>query len=167
LNADDVLMQIERTLLREQIPLDTPYVVMFDYLQFGSKMPGEDKEYDRLSRLTSEFKFMAKLLERSVIVFSQVKREHEGDAEPNLTWFKGTGRIESDMDVGIIITGERTVGDVAQRFLSVVKQREGMAGVKLQFLLQQGFGYWDYQGSGATSEPVESFTTGTGDLFGR
>jgi len=143
LTADAVLSQVESTILSHSIPLDSPYVIFFDYLQFGQKQQGDQSEYERLSRLSGEFKYIAKILEHPVVVFSQLKRENEGDKEPEINWFKGTGRIESDMDVGIIITGDRTIGSEAPRSMTLVKQREGPANVRVEFLLKQAYGRYD------------------------
>lgn len=153
LTADDVLLLVEGAVLRDRIPLDQPYVVFFDYLQYGPRLPGEDSDYDRISRLSSEFKAAAKLLNRPVIVFSQLVRDAEGEDTPKLTWFRGSGRIEQDLDVGVIITGERMHGDFAPRSLWFVKQREGLVG-KVDMILRQTFGRWDEAMTGL-NEPNE------------
>lgn len=143
LAADTVLDQVEDTILRYGVALDAPYVIFFDYLQFGSKIGDDRTEYDRVTRLSTEFKFTAKVLEKPVVVFSQLIRAAEGDNEPNLTWFKNTGRIESDMDVGIIITGDRVEGSRAPRTMHFVKQREGQSNVKIEFMLEQSISRYD------------------------
>ena len=143
LAADSVLEQVEDAVLRFGIPLDAPYVLIFDYLQFGSKIGDDRTEYDRVSRLSTEFKFTGKILEKPVVVFSQLIRQAEGDYEPNLTWFKNSGRIEADMDVGIIITGDRVEGSRAPRTMHIVKQREGLSNVRIEFDLEQAFSRYD------------------------
>jgi len=157
LDANTVLAQVETVMLSRRIPLDSDYVIFFDYLQFGSKMPGDDTEYARLSRLSGDFKFTAKILEHPVVVFSQLKREMEGNDSPQINWFKGTGRIESDMDVGLIITGDRAQGAIAPRSITVVKQRESEANMSFKFFLQQQFSRWD-ENEQATSEEREAKT---------
>lgn len=143
LAADSVLSQVEDTILRYGVALDSPYILFFDYLQFGSKIGDDRTEYDRVSRLSTEFKFTAKVLEKPVVVFSQLIRAAEGDDTPSITWFKNTGRIESDMDVGLIITGERVEGAKAPRTIHVIKQREGPSNVRIEFMLDQTFGRYD------------------------
>ena len=151
LTADDVLLQVEDALLTNRIPLDTPYVIWFDFLQFGATMTdAQESEYTRLSTLSSDFKLVAKTLDRPIVVFSQLQRDKEGNDQPQINWFKGTGRIETDMDVGIIITGERVSGERAPRTLTVVKQREGMANIALNYTLRQQYGVWDYVDKVAT-----------------
>lgn len=151
-NVDDVLLAVEDAVLRQRIPLDQPYVVFFDYLQYGARVAGEVSDYDRISRLSSEFKALAKVAGRTVVVFSQLVRDAEGEETPKLTWFRGSGRIEQDLDVGLIITGERREGDTAPRSLWVVKQREGTVG-KVDMVLQQTFGRWDSPGLAAVGAP--------------
>jgi hypothetical protein len=167
LTPEQVLDQIETTLLTQRLDLDAPYVVFFDYLQFGVTVTGTSSEYDRLSTLVSTFKFMAKVLEHPVVVFSQIRRDKEGDSEPEITWFKGSGRIESDMDSGLIITGERTSAPVASRRITIVKQREGQANIGIDYHLQQQFGHWSHvEHSGMATAP--SWAQGESmELFGK
>lgn len=138
-NPDLILQLIEDTVLRDRLSAGNPYVTFFDYLQFTSLNGLETglKEYERLSMASQEFKYLAKILRQPVVLLSQLVRSAEGEEEPALNWFKGTGRIEADMDVGLIMTGERTPGQVAKRKLWVVKQREGEAGVSNEVLLYQ------------------------------
>jgi KaiC/GvpD/RAD55 family RecA-like ATPase len=142
LSADAVLEQVEEALLGHGYGLDHPYVVFFDYLQFGAKLASDQTEYDRVTRLSSEFKFVAKILNRPVVVLSQLRREAEGAEVPDLTWFKNSGRIEQDIDVGLILTGERVSGSKAPRKLWIVKQREGKANLAIELMLHQATGHW-------------------------
>jgi len=139
---ETMLARVEQALFQHRIPLDRPYVTFFDYLQFGARLATDRSEYDQVSRLSTEFKLVTKVLEQPVVVFSQVKRETEDNNEPGLTWFRSSGRIEQDLDVGLIITGERMAGERAPRTLTVVKQREGIANVAMDYTLIQTFGRW-------------------------
>lgn len=152
-DADVMARQLEQVIFgHQQLDLDESYVVLFDYLQYGTGKPGEETRYERVSRLSSESKLLAKLLNQPVVAFSQVRRETESAEEPDLTWFKESGRIEADMDVGILLTGERLQGEWAPRQAHVVKQREGQANVRLDFRLNQSYGLWvPYHSSGAAS----------------
>lgn len=142
MSPTQVLTRVEQTLLRYQIPLDKPYVVFFDYLQFGARLATDRTEYDQVSRLSTEFKLTGKLLEQPLVVFSQLRRETEDNDQPALTWFRSSGRIEQDLDVGVIITGERMAGERAPRTLTAVKQREGLANFALEYTLVQTYGRW-------------------------
>ena len=135
---DSIFNLIEDTILRERLSIGQPLVVFFDYLQFGATDGDSNQsEYDKLSRLSMEFKYMAKILRQPVVIFSQLQRKVEADDEPQINWFKGTGRIEADADVAMILTGERTPGAISKRKLTIVKQRDGDAGVSIDLLLHQ------------------------------
>jgi replicative DNA helicase len=137
-NPDLIVNLLEDTILRERLNLGAPMVIFFDYLQFGSlDASGGQSEYEKLSWLSMEFKYLAKVLRQPVVIFSQLTREKEENDEPQINWFKGTGRIEADADVAMILTGERTPGAVSKRKISIVKQREGEAGVSVDLLLHQ------------------------------
>ena len=160
LAADSVLEQIEDTVLRFGIPLDAAYVILFDYLQFGSRINTDKTEYERVTRLSMEFKFTAKVLEKPIVVFSQLIRPAEGNDEPNLTWYKNSGRIESDMDVGIIITGDRVEGNHAPRTMHIVKQREGQSNVRIEFMLEQAFSRYNERHVSLERQPVAQRASG-------
>lgn len=135
---DLIINLVEDTVLREGLSYGDPMVIFMDYLQFGAvDITGGTSEYDRLSRLSHDFKLLAKVLRHPVVVFSQLRREKEENDEPQINWFKGTGRIEADADVAMILTGERTPGAISKRKLTIVKQREGEAGVAIDLLFHQ------------------------------
>jgi hypothetical protein len=142
LDAEAVLAQLERTLLGQMIPLDSPYALFYDYLQFAPRGAGEDSDREHISRAIQEFKFISKVLEHPSVVFSQLRRTTEGDAEPSMNWFADSSAIERNMDVGIVVTGERIAGSYAPRKLHFVKQREGRANEAVDFVLMQSHGEW-------------------------
>lgn len=136
--ADQILDLIEQSILENRIPLDEPYVVFQDYLQFGN--PGDggaSEEYGRLTKVSAEFKFVAKILLQTFVTFSQLKRDTEGDEKPDLDSFKGTGRIEEAADLAMVLAGDRTSSPVVQRFLHGLKQREGPVGWTIKLLMKQ------------------------------
>lgn len=143
-SADAMLEGIERVLLRERIPLDSPYVVFFDYLQFGAKEDSESN-YEHVSRLVRQFKAVAQIIDRPVVIYSQLKRAsynkskeaEELDQTPTISDFKESGRIEADADVAAIIWGDRADGAIVSRKITWVKQREGEANFTVHLLLDQ------------------------------
>ena len=141
LSVEDVILQVERTILKYRIPFDAKYVIWFDYLQFGFSKPGED-EREKISRMASEFKILSKTLEHPVVALSQLIRTEEGNEKPSQNWFAGSSSIERNMDGGIILTGQRIAGDYAPRTITSVKQREGRGNSTKDFTLNQGFGEW-------------------------
>jgi hypothetical protein len=145
-SADAILAGVERVLVRERIPFDSRYVVFFDYLQFGQK-EADESTLEHTARLVRQFKGIAQILDRPVVIFSQLKRasqiygnpQQKGDdapeAVPTISDFKDTGRIESDADVGAIIWGPRAPGPTVPRKVTFVKQREGEANFTSELLL--------------------------------
>lgn len=157
-----ILQLVEDAILRAGRPLRAPRVLFMDYLQFGATdIDANATPYRVVSKLVSEFKYIAKILDCPVVLFSQIKRDADGDEYGEIDWFKDTGRIEADMDVGLIITGERVIGAQALRFIKCVKQREGDAGWLLKTILHQAIGRFEaVRGAGAEPPPPD-------DLFGQ
>jgi replicative DNA helicase len=156
--ADQILDLIEETILTERIPLDQEYVIFQDYLQFGN--PGDggaSEEYGRLTKVTAEFKFVAKILQRAFVTFSQLKRDTEGDEKPDLDAFKGTGRIEEAADVAMVLAGDRVSGSVAQRWLHNLKQREGEVGWTIRMLMYQAVSQFESQSLQPDTEKRDLF----------
>lgn len=143
-----ILELVEEIVLSEGLNYAAPMVVMFDYLQFAtpSDVTENQNDYVIVTRASSEFKYLAKVLRHPVAVFSQLKREAEGEEKPDLTWFKNSGRIEADADVAMIMIGERVPGEIALRELHIVKQREGIAGVHMDLKFHQKISHFEARG---------------------
>lgn len=172
ITADQILANIERVLLANAIGFDDPYVVIFDYLQYGARTADDDSNYTHISRLSSEFKATAKITNHPIVVLSQLQRKAEefnegkvkkdgGEERPNMTWFKESGRIEQDMDVGMILTGTRVAGAKSPRTIWLVKQREAEANVQARFVLRQDISRFDET---ATSHAMVERTDGLENL---
>jgi hypothetical protein len=150
-NPDHVLTSIERALVRYGIGFDTPWAGEFDYLQFAGGEPGEPIE-QATSRASKEFKSIAKLTNRPWNVYAQLTRQSEGSGtrgrgneqarQPQLTDFRGSGRIEQDADVAFILTGDRVAGLIAPRAQWLLKQREGDVGVRFDFEFEKPTSRW-------------------------
>lgn len=153
LSPESVLAQTERTLLSNGIPLDAPYVVIFDYLQFGLREPGEETR-DVVNRLAGEFKYMAKILEHPVAVFSQLRRGSDNQETPDMSMLAESSGIERNADVVLIMDGVRASGQFASRRITAAKQREGEAQKQLHFVLHQGCGR--FEAPQQSNKPVES-----------
>ena len=145
LSPAGMLAQTERTLLTNKIPLTQPYALIYDYLQFTSGNEDQDR-VTQIGTMIREYKYLAKVLERPVIVFSQLRRvkEEKVDQRPNMADFADSSAIERNMDTGIVLYGERAEGPFAGRWLDIVKQREGRGNVRLHYLLHQAYGKWEF-----------------------
>lgn len=126
---DDIYFQIEHVFLTKRLRLLKQFVTMYDYLQLstaGIRIGGSTSPYEATSMMSAEFKALFKILERPGVVFSQLKREAEGQTaeDASLNQFKESGRIEADLDEGYIMGGDRAEGVVVSRWLRNVKSRE-------------------------------------------
>lgn len=151
LGANDILQQVEYAVLRSRADLSKQCVIFYDYLQFGTRISGETR-FEQITRSSTEFKFLAKILDQTVVVFSQLRRDMEGEDEADMSAFRESGQIEQDMDVGVLIQGERVEGEWASRALTIVKQRDGRANVKVPMRLNQTYGEWFYSGNPEQAE---------------
>lgn len=134
LDPDRIIEIIESEMLRLGIGFDEHIVVMFDYVQFGIKKPGESG-YERVSRLSTQFKYIAKILNCSVVAFAQLNRDAEEEI-PGLNNLKESGQLEQDADAVIFLHGEREAGVRSARQMIVAKQREGQVGTA-HFILRK------------------------------
>jgi len=108
--------------------------IVVDYLQLiANNEPitrGENK-VDRIGRITNSFKQLARQMSIPVLLVSQLNREseHRGDTEPQLSDLRGSGDIEQDADVVLMMWRENN--DVRMK---VAKQRNGpLADIPIAF----------------------------------
>jgi hypothetical protein len=147
----------ERRMLQERALLDAPTLTIHDYLQFMGKQIGDDDRRNATSRNVKELKLFTRVTEQAALALSQITRDAEGSDTPSVTWFKESGDIEAEMDVGIIWTGPRIEGRTVPRVATIVKQRRGTANVRGEFLVDQAT---------CTYEPVGHLpSTGRPPLF--
>lgn len=100
-------------------------LVVVDYLQIVPPTPRVDDPRDvegRLSRMTGALKQLAMECDLTVLLLSQFNRTGNKSNEPTLHDFKGSGAIESDADVAIIL---HVAGD---RVAIIPKNRGGEPG---------------------------------------
>lgn len=141
LDPDRMIEIVEDTMLTHGIPLDEHVVVMFDYVQFGVQAPGESMR-ERVARISAQLKYMAKILNCTVIAMAQIGREAErknkdGEVKGgDLTDLKESGSLEQDADGVGILEGERTPGNKSPREINLLKQREGPIG-KTHYILDK------------------------------
>jgi len=140
LDPERIIEIVETEMLTRSIPLDTHIVVMFDYVQFGVKEQGESN-YERVSRLSTQFKYIAKILDCSTLVFAQLRRDAEGE-EPTLADLKESGQLEQDADAVILIHGERDQRLDSPRTFMLEKQRVGQTG-RVGFIFRKAISRFD------------------------
>jgi len=122
---------IERMSLQGQ---DVDLVVV-DYLQLIANnepmIKGETKA-DRIGRITGNLKQLARQINAPVLLLAQLNREseHRSDDEPQLSDLRGSGDIEQDADVVLMMwrepPGPADLGPTVR--MKVAKQRNGPLG---------------------------------------
>ena len=110
-------------------------LVVVDYLQLIANnepmIKGESKA-DRIGRITGNLKQLARQLNVPVLLLAQLNRdpEHRSDDEPQLSDLRGSGDIEQDADVVLMMwrqqPGPADLGPVVR--MKVAKQRNGPLG---------------------------------------
>lgn len=107
----------------------TPDVVFVDYLQIMGSDGRFEKGHERLEDLTRSMKNLAKQLEIPVVLLSQIRRSAEGResmAKPSLDELKGSGAIEEDADIVVMV--HRATREARGGKLIVAKNRNGPVG---------------------------------------
>lgn len=109
--AGDSWPSIEAAIIREhrRAPLS---VAIVDYLQLmGSPETGpsrrNDNEAQRIGEITKSAKRLAQRLGINVVLVSQFNREAEEAKEPTLQNFLGSGQIERDIDIALMLWNEQ------------------------------------------------------------
>jgi len=84
--------------------LEKPDMVVVDYLQLLKRRKGES-EYEAISRQTTALRQLAKTENCLVVALAQINREAEkkSDKRPSLADLKGSGQIEQDADLVLIL----------------------------------------------------------------
>ena len=68
---------------------------------------------DRVSRIADDLKSLALELEIAVVVACQINRQTEGgDPKPKLGYLRGSGRIEENADVAMLLFSQCAVNPV-------------------------------------------------------
>jgi hypothetical protein len=156
---------VEAMLCKRGKSFTAPALIMFDYFQYAQGgdqfKPGE--EHVRLARASFALKSITKIIEHPLLTFAQLIRESEGNDDPQINWWRGTARLEHDIDIGLIMTGERMPGLYAPRALTCVKNREGQVGWKLQMLLEQAVSRFQGSEQASTANTLTAETPWQGE----
>lgn len=117
--------QVTRLITREhrKRPID---LVIVDYLQLMCDPMGKNMTDDiRIGRMTRALKVLSGKLNNSVLLLSQVNRQaaSEDDGMPRLHQLRGSGNIEQDSDVVLILN--RRKKDDSYGELMIAKNRNG------------------------------------------
>ena len=108
-----------KSTVRQMVRLNGAGIVFVDYLQLIQT--GAKTDYERVSQASVALKELARELEIPIVAAAQLNRQTSGD--PKLSDFKGSGQIEQDADVAILISRRNE-----DTYLSVSKNRDGATG---------------------------------------
>jgi replicative DNA helicase len=125
-----------KALVKNQIDRKPVDLVVVDYVQI---IRGDNTNYKNealvIKEITSGLKALAKQYNVSMLALAQINRKAVEGAkqEPTINDFKGSGGIEEDADVAIILHRDRTNGEEEGYFsrggkLIVAKNRHGRTG---------------------------------------
>lgn len=125
-----------KALVKNQIERKPVDLVVVDYVQI---IRGDNTNYKNealiIKEITSGLKALAKQYNVSMLALAQINRKAVEGAkqEPTINDFKGSGGIEEDADVAIILHRDRTNGEEEGYFsrggkLIVAKNRHGRTG---------------------------------------
>lgn len=94
-------------------------------------------EYDRLSFLSIEFQKLAKKVDCTIMILSQLSND-VSDGQKNKPRFKGSGAIGTAADLAVILTREDPELDVKNNavFLTLVKNRRGISGARFNLFFK-------------------------------
>ena len=130
--AGDTWSSIEAAIVREhrRAPLSLAIV---DYLQLlgepDTKGRRSETEAQMIGEITKSAKRLAQRLNINVLMLSQFNRQVAEGQEPTLQNFLGSGQIERDIDIALLLwnTGDKNPEPGADRFVScrVAKNRGG------------------------------------------
>ena len=119
-NINDIVLTIKAMVRKHDIGL-----VAVDYIQLIS-VSGNKNSYERITEVSMELANLAKALSVPMIGVSQINRQSEIASRPFLHHLKGSGQLEQDADVVIILHKEDKVGNRLKIFVD--KNRNGKLG---------------------------------------
>lgn len=131
--AGDNWQSIEAAIVREHRRAKSSLVIV-DYLQLmGSSNKKNETEAQAIGEITKGCKRLAQKLGINVVLVSQFNRNVEEGREPNLQNFLGSGQIERDIDIALLLWNDTAVIDPIEDRLvwcRVAKNRGGDRGGK-------------------------------------
>lgn len=105
-------------------------LLVVDYLQLMRSTLKNENRVEQIGEISRGLKQLAMDLGIPIIVLSQLNRavEGRGDKEPELSDLRGSGDIEQDLDVALLLWTVRTFSDYRLIGCKIAKQRGGKLG---------------------------------------
>lgn len=104
--------------------------VVIDYLQLISPSAGRSNDQEFLSDVTRQLKMMALQMNIPIVLLSQLNRgsANREDKMPRSSDLRGSGSIEQDADVVLLLHRDLKGDESYRMFMNVEKNRRGPAG---------------------------------------
>lgn len=163
--AGDSWSSMEAAIVREhrRAPLS---VAIVDYLQLlgepDTKGRRADNEAQAIGEITKSAKKLAQRLHINVVMLSQFNRKVEEGQEPTLQNFLGSGQIERDIDIALLLWNQSGIpnpGKDRKVFCRVAKNRGGERYGKTELIFNPAFNQFSQSAAKQTDES-DMFTTG-------
>jgi replicative DNA helicase len=129
------ILQIEN-IIKKQLEIENIDIVFIDYIQIiRYQQQNNFNEAFAIKENTSRLKEIAKKYNISVVALAQINRKGvENNQEPKITDLKGSGGIEEDADVAILLHREKNEDKQSGYFsnngkMIIAKNRHGATGV--------------------------------------
>lgn len=144
--AGDSWSSLEAAIVREHrhAPLS---VAIIDYLQLlgepDTKSRRNDTEAHMIGEITKAAKRLAQRLKINVLMLSQFNRKVEEGQEPTLQHFLGSGQIERDIDIALLLWNAEVNPDTAKTertvYCRIAKNRGGVRYGKVTLAFNPAF----------------------------
>jgi len=129
------ISQIEN-IIKKQLEISPVDIVFIDYIQIIRYLQqGNFNEASAIKENTSRLKEIAKKYDLSVVALAQINRKGvENNQEPTINDLKGSGGIEEDADVAILLHRDKNEDQSESYFsnngkLIIAKNRHGATGI--------------------------------------
>jgi len=112
---------------KEEIPLG---LVVIDYLQLIEPDNRRDPRHEQLAAISRRLKFLARELNIPILALAQLNREVESraDSRPKLSDLRGSGELEQDADVVLMLHQPDADNNPRELVVQVEKNRNGPVG---------------------------------------
>lgn len=106
-------------------------LLVIDYLQLIEPEDKKTARHEQLETISRRLKHLARELNIPVVALAQLNREVEGrqSRRPQLSDLKGSGALEQDADVVLLLHKERECGTTDLIEVIIAKQRNGPTGM--------------------------------------
>lgn len=104
------------------------YLAVIDYAGLVEIADRRKNEVEKINEITRDFKLLANELHIPIVLLAQVNRAGAGKSMPTLSDLKGSGSLEQDADV-VILMYRQSEEDPSSVMVYIAKNRDGQIGM--------------------------------------